>query len=520
MIIASGHRTSDARNTEERNGMVNPHHLGEFALIDWIRQREPTRHAGSWTSSASATTARSCDVGAGSDLLVTTDMLMDGRHFRLEQDGPEAVGYKALGVNLSDIAAMAGIPRAAVVAVALPRDTAVEVAQGLHAGMRALADRFGVDLVGGDTNAWDGPLVISVTLLGEATARGAVRRAGRRPGDAILVTGPLGGSLLAGRHLRPEPRIAEALALHRAAPIHAMIDLSDGLSSDLGHILDESGGLGRPRRRRRSRSMPMPAEMSRRDGVPALDHALNDGEDFELCLARRGRGRRPAPGRAPRAGPALPRRRDHRRRRDCGSAPPTDDSRPIEPRGFDHFRDRVDEDDDRSWKWPDPRDGPERSTLDLGGRHRALGRALAELVEPGVVIGLVGPLGAGKTRLVRAIAEALGVDPGGDLQPHVRLDPRVRRPPAGLSLRRLSAADVRRPSKTWASPTTGTAAVSPGRMGRSRPRPPARGLLDRSPSSPPGRRRARSGSSCPPPPERSSTGWPSAWPDRRRSSPL
>ena len=99
-------------------------------------------------------------------------MLMDGRHFRLEQDGPEAVGYKAMGVNLSDIAAMAGIPRAAVVAVALPRHSAVEVAQGLHAGMRALADRFGVDLVGGDTNAWDGPLVISVTLLGQATAAG------------------------------------------------------------------------------------------------------------------------------------------------------------------------------------------------------------------------------------------------------------------------------------------------------------------------------------------------------------
>ncbi len=108
---------------------------------------------------------------------------MDGRHFRLEQDGPEAVGYKAMGVNLSDIAAMAGIPRAAVVAVALPRDSAVEVAHGLHAGMRALADRFGVDLVGGDTNAWDGPLVITVTVLGQATVRGAVRRSGARPGD-------------------------------------------------------------------------------------------------------------------------------------------------------------------------------------------------------------------------------------------------------------------------------------------------------------------------------------------------
>ena len=200
---------------------------------------------------------------------MTTDMLMDGRHFRLEQDGPEAVGYKVMGVNLSDIGAMAGIPRAAVVAVALPKATAVEVAQRLHAGMSAMAERFGVDLVGGDTNAWDGPLVVTVTVLGQATVRGAVRRSGARPGDVILVTGPLGGSLFSGRHLRPEPRIAEALALHESAPIHAMIDLSDGLSSDLGHILDESGGLGAILD---AASIPIHAdafEISLSDGVPA-----------------------------------------------------------------------------------------------------------------------------------------------------------------------------------------------------------------------------------------------------------
>ena len=158
------------------------------------------------------------------------------------------------------------------------------MAQGLYAGMRELAERFGVDLVGGDTNAWDGPLVISVTVLGEATARGAVRRAGARPGDAILVTGPLGGSLFAGRHLRPEPRIAEALAVHQIVPIHALIDISDGLSSDLGHILTESGGLGAVLDAAAIPIHPDAHEMSQRDGTPALDHALNDGEDFELCL--------------------------------------------------------------------------------------------------------------------------------------------------------------------------------------------------------------------------------------------
>jgi thiamine-monophosphate kinase len=311
--------------------------VGEFALIDWIRRREASRLGSSWTQSGIGDDCAILGVGAASDLLVTTDMLMDGRHFRLDTDGPAAVGFKAMGVNLSDIAAMAGIPRAAVVAVALPREAAVNVAQGLHEGMSVLTERFGVDLVGGDTNAWDGPLVIAVTLLGESTARGAVRRAGARPGDAILVTGPLGGSLAAGRHLRPEPRIAEALALHEAAPIHAMIDISDGLSSDLGHILDESGGVGAVLD---AEAIPIHAHalaLSRRDGGSALDHALHDGEDFELCLAV-------APDDAGRllAAPPEPARLF---RLGAITATPgmwlrTPDGRltPIEPCGFDHFR--------------------------------------------------------------------------------------------------------------------------------------------------------------------------------------
>ena len=116
-------------------------------------------------------------------------MLMDGRHFRLAEDGPQAVGYKALGVNLSDIAAMAGVPRAAVVAVALPRAEAAAVAQGLYAGMRELAERFGVDLVGGDTNAWDGPLVISVTAP-RRSDRARARSAARGPGPATRSWSP------------------------------------------------------------------------------------------------------------------------------------------------------------------------------------------------------------------------------------------------------------------------------------------------------------------------------------------
>src|SRR4051812_4824170 len=145
---------------------------GEFGLIDWIRGRSTVRGR---TVLGIGDDCALIRPGPDRDLLVTTDMLMDGRHFRLDVDGPEAAGYKALAVNLSDIAAMAGVPLAAVVAVALPRSLAFAVAQGIHAGMAPLAEEFGVDLVGGDTNAWDGPLVISVTLLGETTERGAVR---------------------------------------------------------------------------------------------------------------------------------------------------------------------------------------------------------------------------------------------------------------------------------------------------------------------------------------------------------
>jgi thiamine-monophosphate kinase len=268
---------------DEVEPMNKPKRSSEFALIEWFRQREESRAS----RAAKQGIGDDCAILGlthGRELLVTTDMLMDGRHFHLAQDGAEAVGHKALGANLSDIAAMAGIPRFAVVAVALPAREAIAVAQGIYDGMRPLAERFQVDLVGGDTNAWDGPLVISVTLLGETTARGPVLRSEAKAGDTILVTGPLGGSLRSGRHLRPEPRIAEALALHDAAPIHAMIDLSDGLSSDLGHILEESG-VGAVIDADSIPIHPDALIASCYDKTAALYHALNDGEDFELCLA-------------------------------------------------------------------------------------------------------------------------------------------------------------------------------------------------------------------------------------------
>jgi thiamine-monophosphate kinase len=150
--------------------------------------------------------------------------------------------------------------------------------------MNETAAASGVALVGGDTNAWVGPLVLSVTVLGEATEKGPVRRSGARPGDAVFVTGPLGGSLFADRHLHPRPRIGEALALHQAADLHAMIDISDGLAADLNHILEESGGLGATID---AAAVPIhqdAVQMAAADGRSPLEHALRDGEDFELCF--------------------------------------------------------------------------------------------------------------------------------------------------------------------------------------------------------------------------------------------
>lgn len=252
---------------------------GEFALIDRIR-RQATRHPRVMMGIGD-----DCSVidGNGHPLLVTSDLLLDGRHFELVKHGARAVGYKALAVNLSDIAAMAGTPIAAFVAVALPRSNAPAIAEELLAGMLPLAEEFGVALAGGDTNAWDGPLVVCVTLVGQSGPRGPVKRSGARVGDAIFVTGPLGGSL-AGRHLHPRPRIREALVLDDLVTLNAMIDLSDGLAADLGHILEESGGLGAELE---SSKIPVHTDVhlpSTASSSTPLLRALSDGEDFELCF--------------------------------------------------------------------------------------------------------------------------------------------------------------------------------------------------------------------------------------------
>jgi thiamine-monophosphate kinase len=180
--------------------------------------------------------------------------------------------------NLSDCAAMACLPAAAVVSWALPKGVSAEFMKELYLGMKAAGDAFDCPIVGGDTGAWDQKLAVSVTVLGRSAGVTPVRRSGARVGDAIYVTGPLGGSIL-GRHMSFTPRIREARDLVSRHDIRAMIDISDGLSRDLAHICRESG-VGAILD---ASLIPIHDDARRLPGDP-LAHALNDGEDHELCF--------------------------------------------------------------------------------------------------------------------------------------------------------------------------------------------------------------------------------------------
>ncbi len=212
--------------------------------------------------------------------LVTTDMLLEGSCFLLDEAGPRRVGRKAMAVNLSDIAAMAGNPVAAVISVGLPKDLGQSMAQELFLGIKECADQFSTAIVGGDTNTWDGPLSISITLLGKAGPKGPVLRSGAKPGDWIFVTGPLGGSIL-GKHLDFTPRIREARELLDKVTPHSMIDISDGLALDLWRMCRESN-CGATLQ---AQNIPISQEACEiGDNKSPLQHALSDGEDFELLF--------------------------------------------------------------------------------------------------------------------------------------------------------------------------------------------------------------------------------------------
>jgi thiamine-monophosphate kinase len=215
--------------------------------------------------------------------VVTTDMLMDGVDFQLDHNDARRIGRKSLAVNLSDLAAMAARPVGAVISLALPRSGGEELALQLYEGLILLADEFDIAIAGGDTNSWDGPLVISITAIGEVTPGKEWRRSGAKAGDEILVTGSFGGSIL-GKHFDFTPRVREALLLAERYEIHAAMDVSDGLSLDLSRLC-EASGCGAVLNLSQIPIALAAYELELRDGQSAMDHALGDGEDFELILA-------------------------------------------------------------------------------------------------------------------------------------------------------------------------------------------------------------------------------------------
>lgn len=235
------------------------------------------------------------DLGLDDDcVLLKTDAVVEGVHFTAETPSRKA-GRKALARTLSDIAAMAGRPHSALVTLGLPPQYDTARIEQIYEGMGALARQWNVAIVGGETTTNPGALLLSISLLGLVQKSRIVKRSGAQPGDVIMVTGELGGSLL-GKHLDFEPRLIEARWLAEEFTIHAMIDLSDGLAGDLRHVLKASGvgaellanniPISKAARYNAAdpsalADMGLPPATNPR---PALEAALSDGEDYELLF--------------------------------------------------------------------------------------------------------------------------------------------------------------------------------------------------------------------------------------------
>jgi thiamine-monophosphate kinase len=275
--------------------------LGEFPLIDRLAQIIAIDRADILVGIGDDVAV--LDPGGDELLLATVDNQVAGVHFLRHVSTPYQVGRRALAINLSDIAAMGGQPQFALVSLVLPRDTEVAWVEDLYRGLRAEADSYGVAIVGGNMARSPESICVDVTLLGRVKRKHLLLRSGARPGDRVLVTGQLGEAAaglqlalepelslasaerepLLRRYLTPTPRLPESAVMAQSGRVTAMIDISDGLSSDVGHICEQSGvGV-----RLWVDALPISSAVRRvaeLTGTPWWQLALAGGEDFELCF--------------------------------------------------------------------------------------------------------------------------------------------------------------------------------------------------------------------------------------------
>ncbi len=275
--------------------------LGEFGFIDRIA-RLLTTHDSRIVKGIGDDCAV-IQVSEDTNLLVTTDLLIERTHFLLDWQPAQTLGSKALSVNLSDIAACGGIPKEAFVSLAIPDRLGIEWLEDFYTGIAGLADRFGVSVIGGDTTHSSSDLVINVVVTGLVGTHEVLFRNGARSGDIIAITGAVGdsaagleflrkstsvpsylSSTLIDAHLNPRPHIQEGRKLAQSHVCHAAIDISDGLSSDLGHVCEQSGLGAIIFEDKIPVSEPL-KRLAQKLAVNPLDWVLNGGEDYVLLAA-------------------------------------------------------------------------------------------------------------------------------------------------------------------------------------------------------------------------------------------
>lgn len=258
--------------------------MNELDIVEWVRSR--TRIHSAVVSGVGDDMAELRTAGSG--VLLSSDLLLDSVHFDSNVHSLFRIGRKAVARTLSDCAAMAVNPTALLISLALPHKIESDGVRELFEGMFAMADEFDVAVTGGDTARWNGLLAIDISVLAEPfPGIKPIRRGGARIGDEVYVTGKIGGSIL-GKHLDFTPRIREAKAIANklGENLHALMDISDGLALDLWRMCKVSGVGAVLDEDRIAHVISESAQVcSRHDGRSALEHALADGEDYELLMA-------------------------------------------------------------------------------------------------------------------------------------------------------------------------------------------------------------------------------------------